>query len=168
MKTIFFSLFILLALCFSITAQTAEKARPKDALTIVNLEGKSFDFTAADFAKPTRQKLKAKDHDGKEVEYEGVVLADMLKLAGVKVGDRQIRGKRLAEFLVVEAKDGYKAVFSLTEFDPDFTDSVILLADKVDGKMLNEEHGYWHMIVPNQKRHGRWVRQIVKMTVKTD
>lgn len=154
-------------MCFSATAQTAEKAKPKDALTIVNLESKSFEFTARDFAKLTRQKLKAKDHDGKEVEYEGVVLADVLNLAGVKLGNRQVRGKRLAEFLVVEAKDGYKAIFSLTEFDPDFTDSIILLADKIDGKPLNEEHGYWHMIVPNQKRHGRWVRQIVKITIKT-
>jgi hypothetical protein len=38
--------------------------------------------------------------------------------------------KRLQEFLVVEAADGYKAVFALPEIDPAFTDRVIIPADR--------------------------------------
>jgi Oxidoreductase molybdopterin binding domain len=109
---------------------------------------------------------KAKDHDGKEIGFEGVSVADVLKLAGVQLGGDTMRGKRLAEYLLVEAKDNYKAVFSLTEFEPDFTDTVIVLADKADGKPLDEKSGPWQIIVPNQKKHARWVREVSKLTVK--
>jgi len=42
---------------------------------------------------------------------------------------------------VVEAADGYRAVFALAEFDPDFTDRVILLADRRDDYPLSSKRG---------------------------
>lgn len=62
-------------------------------------------------------------------------LGEVLKLAGVKFG-KQMRGKSLALFLVAEAADNYRAVFALPELDHAFTDRVILLADKRDGRPL--------------------------------
>jgi hypothetical protein len=168
MKKFLIVLFLGLSLAAAASAQTQPAAKAADpALTVVNGEGKSFAFTAADLAKLSRQQIKAKDHDGKEIVFEGASVADVLKLAGVKLGGDTMRGKRLAEYLLVEAKDSYHAVFSLTEFDPEFTDTIILLADKADGKPLDEKSGPWQMIVPNQKKHARWVRQVTKLTVKT-
>ena len=78
-----------------------------------------------------------------------------------------LRGKRLQEFLVVEAADGYKAVFALPEIDPAFTDRVIILADRRDGVRLTDKEGPWQIVVPGEKRQARWVRQVVALIVRT-
>lgn len=44
-------------------------------------------------------------------------------------------------FLVVDAADGYRAVFALPELDRAFTDRIILLADRREGKPLAEKEG---------------------------
>ena len=167
MKKVLTILFFAFSLAIAASAQT-QAGKPGDpALMVVNEEGKFFVFTVADLAKLSRAQTKAKDHDGKEIVFEGVSVADVLKLAGVKLGGDTMRGKRIAEYLLVEAKDSYRAVFSLTEFDPEFTDAIILLADKADGKALDEKTGPWQIIVPNQNKHARWVRQVIKLSIHT-
>ena len=75
--------------------------------------------------------MRAKDHDGKEYTYEGVIL----RTAGVKPGE-QLRGKTLATCLLVTAANGYEAVFALPEFDPPANDRVIIIADRRDRQLL--------------------------------
>ena len=109
--------------------------------------------------------IKARDHEGTEASFEGVAVAEVLKLVGVKFGE-QLRGKDLALFLVVEAADGYCAVFASPELDPAFTDRVILLADKRDGKALAEKEGPLRIVVADEKRQARWVRQVVALRIQ--
>ena len=119
---------------------------------------------AADFAKLPHRAIKTRDHDGKEAAFEGVELAEILQRAGVNSGEH-LRGRDLALFLVVEAADGYRAVFALPELDPAFTDRVVLLADKRDGKALTEKEGPLRIVVADEKRQARWVRQVVSLTI---
>jgi hypothetical protein len=77
----------------------------------------------------------------------------------------QLRGKNMALFLLVEAADGYRAVFALPEIDPAYTDRIILLADRRDGKALSATEGPLRIIVPDEKRHARWVRQVVGLKI---
>lgn len=121
-------------------------------------------LTAADLMKLPRRTVSAKDHGGKEAAFEGVELVEVLKLAGVKFGEG-LRGKSLALFLVVEAADNYRAVFALPELDPAFTDRVMLLADRRDGKPLAITEGPLRIIVPDEKRHARWVRQVTTLSI---
>lgn len=122
-------------------------------------------LSAADLAKLPRQTVSAKDHDGKTATFEGVALVEVLRLAGVEFGEK-LRGKSLALFLVVDAADGYRAVFALPELDPAFNDQTIILADRRDGKALTEAEGQWRIVVPNEKRQARWVRRVVALTVR--
>ncbi len=108
--------------------------------------------------------MRAKDHDGKEYAYEGVVLADILRTAGVKLGE-QLRGKALATCLLVTAADGYAAVFALPEFDPPANDRVIIIADRRDGQPLPANAAPLQIIVPGDKQHARWVRQVKSLTI---
>ena len=71
----------------------------------------------------------------------------------------------MALYVVVEAADGYRAVFALAELDPAFTDRVILLADRRDGKPLSTREGPFQIIVPGEKKHARWVRQVIRLKV---
>jgi len=122
-------------------------------------------LSAADFAKLPRTSTKAKDHSGKESVFEGVSLVEILKLAGLKFGE-EFRGKQMALFLVVDAVDGYRVVIALQELDPSFNDKLFLLADRRDGSPLTARDGPLQIIVPSEKRQGRWVRQVTLLTVR--
>jgi DMSO/TMAO reductase YedYZ molybdopterin-dependent catalytic subunit len=122
-------------------------------------------LTTADLVKLPRRAVSAKDHDGKDTSFEGVELGEVLKLAGVKFGEG-LRGKSLALFLVVDAADGYRAVFALPELDHAFTERVVLLADRRDGKTLSATEGPLRVVVPDEKRQGRWVRQVITLTIR--
>jgi DMSO/TMAO reductase YedYZ molybdopterin-dependent catalytic subunit len=125
---------------------------------------RALELSALEIAKLPRQSVEAKSHDGAVSKYDGVALIELLAKAGVPVG-KDLRGKATALYLVVEAADEYRAVFALAELDPAFTDRVILLADRRDGKPLSAREGPFQIIVPGEKKHARWVRQVMKLRV---
>ena len=142
--------------------------RPQRRLQVLNVTGEvahPLKLSATDLAKLPRQTVSAKEHDGKTASFEGVALVEILRLAGVEFGEK-LRGKSLALFLVVDAVDGYRAVFALPELDSAFTDQIIILADRRDGKPLSEPEGPWRFVVPSEKRQSRWVRQVVALTIR--
>jgi hypothetical protein len=71
--------------------------------------------------------LKAKDKDGKEQRYTGVAFTGLLREAGVALGPA-LRGEHLAKYVLVEATDGYRAVFALLELEPEFARKAVLVA----------------------------------------
>jgi DMSO/TMAO reductase YedYZ molybdopterin-dependent catalytic subunit len=122
-------------------------------------------LSAEDLASLPRQSIRARDHKGVEATFEGVAVFEVLKKAGARVGDR-LRGGAMVDYLVVEAADGYRAVYALPEIDPAFTDRVILLADRRDGRPMDESEGPLRIVVPGEKKQGRWVRQVKSLTVR--
>lgn len=132
-------------------------------LVVRGEDGKESKFGKADLAKLKRVTLKVTDH-GKEATFEGVILADVLNAAGVELGEK-LRGPRMASFLLVEAKDRYRAVYALAELDAGFTDKIVILADKRDGKDLPENALPWQIVAEGEKRAARWVRQVTVLRV---
>jgi hypothetical protein len=57
-------------------------------------------------------------------------------------------------------------VFALPEFDPDFTDRVIVMAVRRDGKTIGSSEGPLRIVVPGEKRHARWVKQVTALDVE--
>jgi DMSO/TMAO reductase YedYZ molybdopterin-dependent catalytic subunit len=111
-----------------------------------------------------RMKVSAKAHDGTTHEYDGVTLQSLLAKAGVpQTGD--LKGKNMALFVVAEAADNYRAVFSVAELDADFASESVLVADAVDGKPLRADEGPLRLVVPNDKRQGRWVRLLKTIVI---
>jgi DMSO/TMAO reductase YedYZ molybdopterin-dependent catalytic subunit len=147
-------------------ANQGDRAGPaKQMLTVVNEKGKATNFSADQLAKLPRRSLKATDHGGIDATYEGVPLSEMLKAAEVTIG-KQLKGALVANCLLVEAADGYRAVFSLPEVDPELSDNIVLLADKKDGKALDAKEGPYRLIVPREKLFMRWVRQVTAISVQ--
>ncbi|HEV7684080.1 MAG TPA: molybdopterin-dependent oxidoreductase [Pyrinomonadaceae bacterium] len=141
------------------------KQTPPPVLRVAGEVARPLELTSADLAKLPRQTVKAKDHDGKVVTFEGIALVEILRLAGVEFGEK-LRGKSLALFLVVEAADEYRAVYALPELDPAYNDQIIILADRRDGNALSDTEGPWRIIVPQEKRQARWVRRVVALTIR--
>jgi hypothetical protein len=78
----------------------------------------------------------------------------------------KLRGSNMALYLLIEAADGYRVVFALPELAPGFTERVVLLADQRDGQPLSTTEGPLRLVVPDEKRHARWVRQVGSGTVR--
>jgi hypothetical protein len=114
----------------------------------------------------TRSDLEALPHvkvttsiSGASATFEGVSLEAVLEKAGVGFGEA-LKGKRMASYLLVEAADGYRVVIALPEIDPAFTEKQIILAFLKDGKALDAKEGPYRIVIPDEKRMARWVRQV--------
>ncbi|MBA2501463.1 MAG: molybdopterin-dependent oxidoreductase [Pyrinomonadaceae bacterium] len=162
------ALCLFVALCPSNVRGQARQADTAAMAALLSISGeveRPLKLTAADLAKLPRRIVRAKAHDGKETVFEGVLLGEVLRLAGVKFGEG-LRGKNLALYLVVEAADNYRAVFALPELDPAFTERIVLLADRRDDKPLSAAEGALRVVVPDEKRQARWVRQVTSLVIR--
>ena len=105
-----------------------------------------------------------KDRDGKVHIYSGVIVSEILTKAGVTLG-ADLHGKNLVKYLLGEASDGYQVLFALAELDKAFTDRMIILADKVDGQPLAPADGPFRIIVQDEKKPARCIKQVTAMKV---
>jgi DMSO/TMAO reductase YedYZ molybdopterin-dependent catalytic subunit len=113
---------------------------------------------------PRKTLMVMNPHEKKEETYEGVLLTELLKRAGVPQG-AQLRGAAMATYVQADAADGYRVVFSLAELDADFQDSDVIVADTMNGAPLDEKTGPFRLIAPHDKRPARWVRMAHSLTV---
>jgi DMSO/TMAO reductase YedYZ molybdopterin-dependent catalytic subunit len=122
-------------------------------------------LTLADLKKMPRKKLTVVNpHDKKTEAYEGVLLEEVLRKAGVPQGEN-LRGPSMASYVLAEAADGYRVVFSLAELDSGIVDSEVIVADTMDGAPLGEKQGPFRLVAPHEKRPARWVRMLKSITV---
>jgi hypothetical protein len=100
-----------------------------------------------------------------DVTFEGVAVEDILRVAGVPLGEA-LRGVNLTTYVLIEAADGYRVVFALAELDPTFRDGPVLLADRQDEQDVPDKDGPLRLVIPDEKRHSRWVRQVIRLIVR--
>ena len=93
--------------------------------------------------------------------YSGVPLIDLLIPLGVPA---KPHGKDLRLYLVAEGSDGYKAVYSVAEVNPDLHDATVIVADSLDGKPIGDS-GPLLLVATGDKRPARWVRNLVAIRV---
>ena len=122
-------------------------------------------LTSEDLKKMPRKTLSVLNpHENKTEVYEGVLVEDLLKRAGTPQGENR-RGAALAAYVLFEAEDGYRVVFSIAELDSGIIDSGVLVADTVDGAPLAAKQGPFRLVAPHEKRPARWVRMLKSITV---
>jgi hypothetical protein len=157
MKKLFLFSTLLFALVFTSVALQCQQ------LTIQTDSGKEVVLNRADLEALPHVKVTASEHSSGSVSFEGVTLKSVLEKAGVTFGESM--GKRLTNCLLVEAADGYRAVIALAELDPAFTDKQSLLAFLRDGKPLGEKEGPYRIVIADEKRMARWVRQVTTLKI---
>jgi DMSO/TMAO reductase YedYZ molybdopterin-dependent catalytic subunit len=122
-------------------------------------------LSVADLKSMPRKKLAVVNpHDKKPEVYEGVLLEELLRKAGVAQGE-SLRGPAMATYVLAEAADGYRVVFSLAELDSGILDSGVIVADTMDGTPMGDKVGPFRLVAPNEKRPARWVRMLKSITV---
>jgi len=133
-------------------------------LVVEGLGGKTVALTLDDLAKLPHKTLDITDHD-KAARFEVVAIADVLAKVDLPLGDKfHLTGA--AYYLVAEARDGYRVVFSWAELDSSYMDKAIYVATARDGKPLPARDGPFQLVVPGEKRNGRWARQVVALRLR--
>jgi len=140
-----------------------QAAPPQGMVAVAGDVSTPLTLSAADLKSMPRTTATLESH-GTTSNYEGVLLGDVLKRAGVPLG-RELMGKAVASYVLIPAADGYQALFALPEVDPEFSDSQIVLADTVDGHPLSDTQGPFRVIAPHDKRAARSIRMVHKIDV---
>jgi DMSO/TMAO reductase YedYZ molybdopterin-dependent catalytic subunit len=122
-------------------------------------------LTVADLKKMQRKTLTVVyPHSKKTETYEGVLLEELLRKAGVAQGEH-LRGPAMATYVIAGAEDGYRVIFSLAELDSGILESEVIVADTMDGAALADKEGPFRLVAPHEKRPARWVRMLKSITV---
>jgi DMSO/TMAO reductase YedYZ molybdopterin-dependent catalytic subunit len=164
MQKIVFTFALLFAsLSGPVPGQTA--AAPVAELRVGGAVSTPLTLTAADLKRmPPKSLAVVSPHSQKKESYEGVLLEEILRKAGVPGGEH-LRGVAMATYVVAEATDGYRVVFSLAELDSGILDSDVIVADTMDGVPLSEKEGPLGIVAPHEKRPARWVRSLKSIAV---
>jgi hypothetical protein len=124
-------------------------------------------LTAAEIAALPHRKLRvAGENSSDSSAVSGVTLWDILQKAGVPSTEASGR-QRGAMYVRLLGSDGQAAMFGLAELDPGFSHRTVLVADQREGKPLDAAEGAWRVFVPDDIRHARWIRGLVRIDAGT-
>ena len=137
------------------TLTTAPLAGAQTSIAVVGLDGRRV---AVPFNGLERKSVTTADRAGIKTVHEGVLLRDVLARANVPLGEA-LRGKALARAVVATAVDGYQVAFAIAEIDAAFNDHMVLIVDQRNGQPLLPDSGPLQIVVPQDNRPARWVRQ---------
>jgi len=104
-------------------------------------------------------------HTDADETYSGVRLADLLAKLGAPLGN-DLRGRALANYIVATGSDGYQAVLALGEVDPSFHPGEVLVADSMNDKALDAHSGPLKLVVTEDTRPARSVRNLTTIELK--
>jgi hypothetical protein len=105
-------------------------------------------------------------HTKADETYSGVPLTDLLAKLGAPTGEK-LHGKPLSEYIVATGSDGYKSVLALAETDPSFHPGDVLVADTLDGQPLDAKTGPFKLVITEDKRPARSVRNLASIELRT-
>jgi DMSO/TMAO reductase YedYZ molybdopterin-dependent catalytic subunit len=144
------------------SGDTTPPSAPAGAATFT-VSGKvttTLPWTTADLARlPQHVQLVAfQSKSGWEWHIErGPLLVDVIDAAG-PVSDPSVKNDLLRDYVSATGADGYRAIVSWGEIDPDFGHKQVLLATSEDGKSLAATGP--RLVVPGDIKGGRYVSTV--------
>ncbi|PBS13118.1 hypothetical protein CMZ82_05725 [Lysobacteraceae bacterium NML93-0792] len=102
--------------------------------------------------------------DGRTLQCEGVALSALLQVSGA-MPDTPLDTAHLDRYVLVSARTGERAVFSLGELDVMLGNRAVYLLDRCEGAPLDDDDGPLRLLVADDSRPARSLRQIDAITV---
>jgi len=152
-----------LAAVLCVTAPLRGQQAGTPALTVAGDVTTPLSIAPAELKNFPRKQLEV-TQEGRTLKYEGVLVVEVLKRAGVPLGG-DLRGSALSIYVLATATDGYQVVFSLGELDPAMSNNEVLIADAIDGQPLAATQGPLRIVVPKDARAARSVRMLTRLDV---
>jgi DMSO/TMAO reductase YedYZ molybdopterin-dependent catalytic subunit len=153
-RWVIFALFAAACLTVQVTAQTNN-----GAVSVRGAVDQPLNLSLSDLQSMPRIKITVREKDGTEATFEGVSLYDIVSRARPHLTEKCC-SNAINTVVIVKAADKYQALFSLPELDPKFDNRQVVLADRREGLPLSPAQGPLQIIVPDDKVHARWVRQV--------
>jgi len=133
-------------------------------LLVQGIGGTSATLSVSDLSKLPQQTVKVTDH-GTPATFVGVLLSDVLAKVALPAGEK-FHSTAASYYLLVDAKDGYRAAFAWAELDSTFMDKPVYVVTMRDGKALTDQEGPFRLVAPGEKRAARWVRQVTALSIR--
>lgn len=144
---------------------TAAQAPALARLSIELPNGAIREFKLGELEKLPRKTASVMIRDKGPFVFSGVPVFAILEAAGYDL-DQPKRGAYLTQYVVLSARDGYRAVYSMGEFDPKSKREAPLLVWQQDGAPLRAEEGFFRLVIPDNVHTSRWIRQVEKISVR--
>jgi hypothetical protein len=150
------------------STQASSATQPKDELRVsAYTKHEDLKLKVADLKAMPRTTVSVhNEHSKADETYTGVRLADLLAKMEAPLG-HDLRGVALSGYIVATGSDGYVAVLALAEADPSFHSGEVIVADSMNGQALDEKSGPFKMVVTEDKRPARWVRNLASIELKS-
>jgi len=130
----------------------------------IEVAGATRALSSAELRALPQDTVRGRAHDGPEHVFVGPTLGAVLAAGGARLDS--LRGRALAQYVLVEARDAYRVVFAVAELNPAFTGRRVILARTSDGQPLTPTEGPWQVIVEGELRPARWVRQVTSIRLR--
>ncbi len=127
------------------------------ALTVESLQ--------SDFSAQTIDVTYLSGQETVTTSFTGVPLWQIINAAQPNF-DADVRNDRLSTFIVITGSDGYQAVISWGEIDPEFAGQMILIAYEQEGSLITDTQGPIRLVVSSDVRGGRYVSGVVNMSLR--
>lgn len=130
----------------------------------VERPGCSAGLTLAQLRALPLQEMSIVERDGGSATYQGAWLGDVLDLGCDSTAKLDKHGVLRAAVKVI-GSDGFVAVVALAEAVPDYRERPVMLAWSREGKPLSDRHGPLQLVLADDRRPGRNVRQVSRLEV---
>jgi hypothetical protein len=121
-------------------------------------------FARSEIAILPHTTLRVKDAQGRSSVYTGVLVSTLLERAGVSLSGE----RTLSTYVMVESVQEPHVLFAFAELDTALTKKRVILAYAKDGQLLTKPDGPWRIIVSDETKPTRWVRQVWSIYVVPD
>lgn len=149
-----------------LTLAALNAAAQSDTLTLRITHGNACDtvLSMIQLQQLPSRTVQVAGHDGEAAMYTGALLMDVLSTGCPSVGGMSKRA-RVEAAVRVDARDDYHAIVAMMEADTSFRSNPVLLTWARDGAALDAHNGPLQLIVPDDRRHARNVRQVNRLSV---
>lgn len=148
-----------------VLAAAGADAGAQAALRIETAAGTSRSYTRAALEALSSDTLRAAGAHMTPATYRVIPLDRLLAESGLVLDS--IRGRELGQVVLADARDGYRVVFSLGELAPALGARRVFVAFRRNGEALPDADGPFRLLVPDDMRASRSIRQLETLRVVT-
>jgi DMSO/TMAO reductase YedYZ molybdopterin-dependent catalytic subunit len=123
------------------------------------------DNLRADYAAHTLDVSYQSGEETVNATFTGALLWDVIGSSQPNL-NADICNDQLSMFIVVTGADGYQAVISWGEIDPNYANQPVLIAYDENGSPIADDLGGLRLVVPSDQRGGRYVRGVVNVSLR--
>ena len=149
----------------TIVGAQVSSASGSDTLVIGGIVSQPLAVDAAALGKLDSTHFRVADGAADSADFRGTLVWDLFKRAGIEA-DSARKGDNLRMILIATGADGYSVILAGAELIPEFAYTPAFVAVEMNRSALDKSRGMAELIVPGDRKHCRWVHQLVRLELR--